>query len=300
MAVFDTIRGALERRRSRRAPRARFWELAGHHTPVLAVDDRHGNRMLVSTADVAVGRELFLHGEFDGIVLDAALAALAERGFVPSQLVDVGANIGTVTIDLLSRLPQARAVAIEPDTANMRLLRQNLVGNGLDERVTCIQAAVSDADTTLVLELATDNLGDHRVRIGDPAPGRFGETSRETRSVRAVRLDGLVAQGGVTLDVPTLLWLDVQGHEAHALTGAASFARCPTVIELWPYGLRRATGHERLLAALEAYEGEILDLRAGAAPIPRERLAAVFAEVEARAVDPFTDLLLVPVRRGAP
>lgn len=277
-----------ERRR-----RERFWRRAQRHVDVLGVEDLRGNRFLVSTGDQAVGRELFVRRAFDAEVVDTVVAELGARGFEPAQVVDVGANIGTVTIDLLSRFPAAAGVAVEPDRTNFELLRQNLAANRLERRVTVHQAVVSDRDGSAVLELSADNFGDHRVRVGDSAPGDFAETRRATQAVAAWRLDTLLAQGTVDLDPRTLIWVDVQGHEAHVLAGAARFREVPTVIEVWPYGLRRAGGLERLLEQLASWE-QVIEVRGAARSVPRSDLPAFFAELESRRFCSYTDVLLLP------
>lgn len=50
----------------------------------------------------------------------------------------------------------------------------------------------------------------------------------------------------------TLIWMDTQGFEGHILTGAskALAKRTPLVIELWPYGMKRAGLFSSLKAAL--------------------------------------------------
>lgn len=284
---------ALSAEQRERRRRARFWRRARTEVGVLGVVDLRGNSFLVSTADRAVGRELFLRRGFDSELVDNVTRLLASCGFEPAQVIDVGANVGTVTIDLLSRFPRATGVAFEPDETNFRLLRQNILGNGMEERVDARRAAISDHDGSALLELSTDNFGDHRVRVGEASRGDYGEELRLTRSVPAWRLDTLLAEGRLTLDVPTLAWVDVQGHEAQLLDGAAGLREVPVVLEVWPYGLRRAGGYERLQELLLGW-ASVVEVRGGTRPVERSRMAAFFEEVEARPVEPFTDLLLLP------
>lgn len=270
----------------------RFLKRARKYVPALAVDDRRGNRYLVPADDPSVGRRLFVTGAFDVETLDNALAILTEFGLVPDQVVDIGANIGTTTIDLLSRLPNACAVAFEPDPDNFCLLRQNLIGNDLSDRVTVHRAALSDADGVLTLERNPGNPGDYRVRVGD-SPGRYGEEQWNTETVSAWRLDTLVERGVITLDKATLLWIDAQGHEAHILAGAQRFAHLPMALEFWPYGLRRAGGYHAFLEAVRSCPN-VFDLRRDSTRLDGREVAALGADLEARGA--FTDLLLIPNR----
>ena len=58
----------------------------------------------------------------------------------PRLVIDCGANVGYVSAWLLSRFPQCKVIAIEPDPGNFNLLSQNLAYYG--NRVSCVQAAV--------------------------------------------------------------------------------------------------------------------------------------------------------------
>jgi hypothetical protein len=111
--------------------------------------------------------------------------------------------------------------------------------------------------------------------------------------VPSVRLDTLVDERRITLDVPTLLWTDVQGHEAHLLAGAQRFRAVPVVVEIWPYGLHRAGGYERLQRQLAEWP-EIVEVRGERARIPHADLAAFFDEVGRRRPEPYSDVLLLP------
>ena len=115
--------------------------------------------------------------------------------------------------------------ALEPHPGNFKLLRHNLLENGLDGKVEALEMAVSEADGTATLEVAKVNMGDHRVRVGDAAGGRMAEGERETIDVPMRSLDSLVGDGTVSLADVALAWVDTQGHEAQVLAGAAAWRR---------------------------------------------------------------------------
>src|SRR4051812_7556787 len=63
-----------------------------------------------------------------------------------STVLDLGAHIGSFAI-LAARLrPDVTIHAYEPSSENLRLLRDNLVLNGVQDRVVTCRTAVSDAD----------------------------------------------------------------------------------------------------------------------------------------------------------
>jgi len=169
--------------------------------------------------------------------------------------IDLGANIGTTAIP--AALAGAQCHAVEPEPANLALLRRNIARNGVAGRVTVHEAAAWHEAAELEFEIAPANLGDHRVRTATPEPGSaYGEAARATVTVPARPVDALIDAG--SLAGPVLVKVDVQGAEAQALAGgAALFGRADiALLEFWPYGLRRlGTDPAALVAALQRHFG---------------------------------------------
>ena len=278
-AVKAYLAGPPPRRRLMRRERL-LWLLNRRVTPLLAIEN-DGIRYLVETSDRGpITLRLFAWGHHEeplmrrvAALVEAELGRPALRG---RTFVDVGANIGTATLCALLRFGAARAVALEPHAGNHRGLRLNLVANGVEDRVTVLQAAVSDAPGELELELATHNIGDHRIRTGaEDGPGALGESSRRGEAVPAVVLDDALADQGVAAEDIGLVWIDVQGHEPQVLSGMSRLlaAGVPVLIEYWPYGLRRAGGLERLDALLREGDFAVWDVGEETDKAPPQRLA---------------------------
>ena len=68
-----------------------------------------------------------------------ALRARAHPNFL-----DIGANIGLMTFNILSEVPHAKIVAFEPGAHQAELLEKNVIENRLSDRVTVIRAALSN------------------------------------------------------------------------------------------------------------------------------------------------------------
>jgi FkbM family methyltransferase len=250
-----------------RASLRRSWvfDAIGRESPSVAV--QVGDTwFFVPTKDV-LGKLTFLAGGFEQDVMEAAVDLLEQRlGHPPLTgriFVDIGANIGTSTIPALTRLGASRAIAIEPAATNCRLLRANVAANGLDERVTIVEAALSDRPGTLSLELGPDNSGDYRIRLSD-APGAIGEAGWRTQEVVTSTFDQMLEDEHVALADVGLVWMDTQGHEAHVFGGASSLleSSVPVIVEYWPYGLRRAEALERLHTIVSTHYRAVIDVRA--------------------------------------
>ena len=197
--------------------------------PVPYLVTGHQEQYVVSTADNVIGRELFLHGQFDFEKLQVALNIMECEGYIrPAHLIDVGANIGTITIPALNRDLMRTATAIEPHPDNLRLLRANLALNGIDNRVTVLAQAVGDtADTQLFLHESNTNSGNHSI-------------GNDGIAVLSSRLDDL------SFPPDSLLWMDIEGYEGHALSGATRLlaTRIPVVSEFNPDFLMKSGGFE--------------------------------------------------------
>lgn len=67
------------------------------------------------TSDEAVFRDIFLFREYD-ISFD----------FVPEYIIDAGANVGYFSVLYSSKFPNAKIIAIEPESSNFEVLTKNI------------------------------------------------------------------------------------------------------------------------------------------------------------------------------
>lgn len=237
----------------------------------------HPEHFVVATADKVIGRELFLHGEFDFAKLQTALAIIEREGLPrPQHLIDVGANIGSIVIPALARGLIQSATAIEPHPTNLRLLRANLALNGLSERVRVLAQAVgAESGASLFLTESLTNSGNHSIgRTGLPIP------SSRLDDVECPR-DG------------ALLWMDIEGYEGHALRGAPNLlaAGIPVVCEYNTGYLENSGGMNWFREALAGRR--IFDLKQGVQPveITLDKLTVMYPAGSA-----FTDILAIKNR----
>jgi FkbM family methyltransferase len=255
-----------------------------------------------------VGRHLFVNHRRTEADIEQAYTVLRSIPGVAERLdettvVEIGANIGSHTVELLRRYGAGHVVAIEPDRDNCNLLRQNVVANDVADHVTLLTLALSDTDGAVELELSHVNSGDHRVRVTDP-PANGAESERATVEVRAARFDSLVDSGEIDLGTTGLVWMDAQGHEGHILRGAQRLLESPVpvVMEYWPYGLRRAGGLEVLHEALAAHYTHVIEIHPPGDAAPRVLKATDVARLEAEygwsEDSPGTDLILARAISG--
>ena len=201
------------------------------------------------TADLKVMAKYAKNGTWSAEIVGRARATLelAQGG----SYLDLGANIGLTTVPVAG----TRGVltwAVEPHPDNLRLLELNLARNRLAARTTVVHAAISDEPGMLPLEVAPENLGDHRIHPETPVgEARYGEEEREVIDVPAQRLDDIVDVS--LLSAPVVVKMDIQGAEPLAFAGGLDVMdRADLVLtEYWPYGLTR------LGAEIDRYHGLI-------------------------------------------
>lgn len=249
----------MRKRLRRYGRRDRFFRRARAFVPYLGVETRSGV-YFVSTRDKNVGRGLVVKGRRkEQTRLGRSLERLGEAGLDRRRglLLDVGANIGTTAIGAALEHGFERVLAFEPEHDNFLLLRANIAANGLDDRIQAFELALSHDEGDAILDLSPRNAGRHR--LVPEGAGRGGKTVR----VRTARLDDVLEANGLGADDVDLLWMDVEGHEPHVLTGAPTLlARSvPTVLELSPRDLERTDGLERLVEQVQAAFTHVSDLR---------------------------------------
>ncbi|MCZ8181496.1 MAG: FkbM family methyltransferase [Beijerinckiaceae bacterium] len=247
------------------------------------------------THDDAIGMQVRWNGHFEEHHVGEVVRRLGVDPAAKPWFVDIGANIGTHSLFAL-RNGFGQALCVEPEPRNFRLLRVNQILNGVDARCRNVMAAVTDFNGEITLELADDNLGDHRVQGSQPGEEHFRESGRQLVQVPARMFDDILREQDVDPGSIGLVWIDTQGHEGQVLSRAGSLLahHVPMVIEFWPYGLDRVAGYPRLREVL-ARCGRIETVRSG----ERMDLAAVDAVYAALLQQPekgaaYLDLVLLP------
>jgi FkbM family methyltransferase len=153
---------------------------------------------------------------------------------------DVGANIGLTTIPLACNR-NVRCLAFEPEPINFANLRANVTANCTHGNVVLYQLAVlCGKNSRAVLELSSNNLGDHRIRTASMT-GTVGKTAKAI-SVDAAALDDVAGE----ISHPLAIKIDTQGAEPLVFAGGPlTISQADLLIaEWWPYGM---STHQRNL-----------------------------------------------------
>jgi FkbM family methyltransferase len=172
------------------------------------------------------------------------LSDVAQRGFRPRSILDVGANEGVWTRKAFAVFPDASFLMIEPQHEMKPLLEA--VSRDI-HRARWVQAGAGAQAGELTLTIWEDLQGSSLL------PGKEDHVGAERRTVPIVTIDSLYAGG---TDFPDLVKLDIQGFELEALRGAQTLfgrtelfvlevslyefmPRCPVVSEVVAFMAQR-------------------------------------------------------------
>jgi FkbM family methyltransferase len=240
-----------------KARRLAYFDEAEGYTPYLAT--RAGEALfLVKTEDKHIARSLFgKQGRGELLVLGRATAAVrglfGDAHVAEGMFVDVGANIGTTSIPAVMSEGFASALAIEPEPENVRVLRLNVLLNDVEQRITVLPVALSDAVGESELVVTPDRGGKHwlaadQTRLERKRSGR----ERETLTVKTVTVDSLAEHGVIDVERTGLMWIDAEAHEGHILAGATALLErgTPLVLEWNPSNLDKVGDRGRLQDAV--------------------------------------------------
>ena len=206
---------------------------------------QHQELYLFSTSDQGISKDLFIHGEYQLKNFSSAQKILGVEQF--RTIIDVGANIGVISIPVLVRDLAQNAICIEPNLFNYNLLKVNVFLNRLEDKVKLVRAAASDHSGTLNLCFNSTSYGDHEVYYESNE-----QKNQKIDLVPSVVLDDIVGNLDKAKD---LIWMDIQGYEMIALNGLSNNLQkaIPLVLEFWPKGLENYGGIKNIKNVLSHY-----------------------------------------------
>jgi FkbM family methyltransferase len=198
---------------------------------------------------------------FDRPLQDMLLKLSLERPW----LVDIGSNLGAMTLSVLMRNTSARALAVDPNRRAQALLRESLRRNGLVRRAEIVNAAVAPVGAEVMFDFKGSVVG-HVAPAGD--------------RVASMTVKQILDR--VPVGESPLIKVDIEGFETRILAdlvSCASARNAVLVLELHPAGLNGFGDPVRGLEAIRSSGAVVCDLAGG--PLA-ELDRAAFTHVVAR------------------
>lgn len=150
-----------------------------------------------------IGRNVYLSGRFEPTIA-AALRSFARPG---DYLLDVGANIGVVSCEMLHHVPNLTSLSVEPQPEVYALLRENLLPFGDRARSVCVGMSDQDGDATM--RVNHKNLGGSGITNDQPVDA-------DAVSIELRTAPKILEEGG--FDRLDLVKIDVEGHQQQVLS----------------------------------------------------------------------------------
>jgi FkbM family methyltransferase len=180
-----------------------------HMPKQFVVKTSFGSSMLVNRED-AIARAIALNGIYE-LATSETIVRIIRAG--ARQLVDVGANIGYMTLLMHAHLKafgHAEIQSFEPHPLLFQKLLNNIVLNPSTDRIRTYNCALSDKDGTADLYIPQGFSSNNGIASLEK------DNSLIKVAVKTSRLDTILSQ---PID---LMKIDVEGHELAVLEGASS------------------------------------------------------------------------------
>jgi FkbM family methyltransferase len=171
----------------------------------ITVKGRHGLQYYLPNLEENIAFEIFA----DGIYEKETTALIIERLPANAVWLDIGANIGSITMPVCVARPDAKVICAEASSNVFAYLRQNILINKLKNCIL-INKAVSDSSNEEVEFFNPGNL------FGKGAMASSFAGSSE--KIRTITIDSLLEE----LEIPEIdfIKIDIEGYEYFAFKGA--------------------------------------------------------------------------------
>ncbi len=168
-----------------------------------------------------------------------------QDGSKGGYFIDIGANIGTTCIYFKKKIDaNVDILAFEPEESNYRLLRANLLLNGLDGRAVAENYGLSQESGRKTIYVNPRNPGGNSVVF---------ESGQASEEVRMVSLDGYLSEKGIAPGDIKYLWIDTEGFEPAVLKGAKNTLKdgdIPVLVEFNPFLWNESGCYDMLMDVL--------------------------------------------------
>ena len=176
-----------------------------------------------------ISNSIFIDNEFDFYKIKRVLKIIKKKYY----LLDIGANIGSISLPAIKRDYFKKAICFEPDKASYRLLKANILINDIEDQMIAYNLAISDKKGTQKL------LSDNKNNRGNNMLVR--NDTKMSKNITLVETDILDNFCKKLNKENALIKIDVQGHEGEILKKAKKTLtkKIPIMLEFEPVTMKK-------------------------------------------------------------
>jgi len=197
----------------------------------------HNVSIRLNSSDLSTFAKIFLNREYD--------IPLAKE---PKVIIDAGANVGYASAFFALQFPRAKIIAIEPETANFNLLKQN---TSTFRNVSPVNAAIWPVSGRV--NLLDPGLGSWGFEAAGLADGQTDIPNLGT--VRAVTVEEIMSE--FNLDSIDILKVDIEGGEKALFAGSPAWLKRVGVVMIELHDRRQVGCSRNFFIATRDFDKEI-------------------------------------------
>lgn len=192
-------------------------------------------KYFINTNDRIISKKIFINQEpYESKKVLKVLRLLKENQLTISNLVEVGANIGSVTTTFLLLDKKLTATAIEGNTYSKNYLDKNIYINNLSQRCKTVMSLIgaSKKDVFFVTfqgesgnSMVFDTLNKSYIEKYTKKMNLNIENIEKRKISTLTELDDIS-----TISRRTLIWLDIEGYEYSVLKGIKELTTKPIIV----------------------------------------------------------------------
>ncbi len=177
----------------------------------------------------------------------ACLSFLKEKNWITLEkatFLDIGANIGSMSIYAIASGYYTQAIAIEPSALNHQFMLWNIAINNLQDKIHSLNYGVANFVGKKDLICSPYNCGDFRIssQLSENSQNLYHEDQFNVEKVNFSTLDDLSNKYNIVAGNIGWVCIDCQGSEGLIFKGGKEFFKrlnAPIYVEFWPYGINR-------------------------------------------------------------
>lgn len=193
-----------------------------------------------------IGLELFINGVFEENHIELIISKLPKNGV----LLDLGANIGSISIPICKLRPDISALCVEASSVMTKYLKWNIEANKLQNCKVEQKAIWSKSDEKFTFMIPVEQYGKGMISLDN--------LSSNYENVLSVSIDDLYKQYG--FEKVDFIKVDIEGFEYFAFRGGASLLKSPQAPDIL---FEFIAGAESAVKGLESSDAQCILLSYG-------------------------------------